>query len=58
MISDEELTQVALTAFWAAVVKALPEAKSGDLSIDRTVDLDRAAFHAIQEWRVNNVKTV
>lgn len=50
----EEITQLALDEFWSVVADAFPDAKSGDLSVERTFQLDKAAQEAVQEWVRNN----
>lgn len=52
------LTEDALDAFWQVVARRFPEAKTGDLSIDRDVKLSIAANAAVQEWIENNVPDV
>ena len=50
-----KLADQALDAFWDLVAASLPEAKTGDLSPDRTIRLQIAAEEAISEWIANNV---
>ncbi len=42
-------------AFWAVIVRHFPEARSGDLSVERTVRLRMAGADAVEEWIRNNV---
>ncbi len=42
-------------AFWAVIVRHFPEAKSGDLSPDRTIRQILVNVDAIAEWICNNV---
>jgi hypothetical protein len=51
------LTEQALEAFWEVIVRHYPQARTGDLSPERTIALDLAAEAAIQEWVRNNVPT-
>ena len=53
----ESLAQEAQDAFWEVVVRRYPQAKTGDLSPLTTLQLDRAAEYAIEEWVDNNVPT-
>ena len=48
-------TQEALCAFWAAVARRYPQARTGDLSIQCGHALARAAENAIAEWIRFNV---
>ena len=59
MNKDElrHLIEKADIAFWAVIAKHFPEAKTGDLSIDRTVRLTIAEQEAVKEWIANNVTT-
>lgn len=50
-----DLADQALDAFWQVIAQRFPEAKTGDLSIDRTLHLHAAAEQAIEEWIANNV---
>jgi len=52
-----DLIEEADIAFWAVIAKHIPEAKTGDLSIDRTVRLFIAEQEAVKEWIANNVTT-
>jgi hypothetical protein len=45
----------ALEAFWKVIVSQYPQAKTGDLSIEHTCKLDRAAEDAVREWVANNL---
>jgi hypothetical protein len=49
------LAEDAQVAFWEVLVKRYPEAKTGELSIDRTIHLHMAALEAIEEWVEQNV---
>ena len=49
------LEEEASEAFWAVIVRHFPEAKSGDLSPERTVRQVMANVDAIAEWISNNV---
>jgi hypothetical protein len=51
-----KLAHEALDAFWQVVVRHFPEAKSGDLSPERTIRLHIAASTAVREWICNNAK--
>jgi hypothetical protein len=51
------LIEEADIAFWAVIAKHFPEAKTGDLSIDRTIRLTIAEQEAVKEWIANNVTT-
>lgn len=51
----KSLADEALDAFWTTVAGHFPSATSGDLSIDRTLALQRVAELAIDEWIHNNV---
>jgi hypothetical protein len=44
----------ACEAFWAVIVRQFPEAKSGDLSPERTIRQRMANVDAIAEWISNN----
>lgn len=46
-----------LDAFWDVIVRRFPEATHGDLSPERTIQLDEAAEEAVKEWIGNNVPT-
>jgi hypothetical protein len=50
-----DIAQEAEIAFWEVLVKRFPQAKTGDLSIDRTIRLAITAQNAIEEWIENNV---
>jgi hypothetical protein len=50
-----KVMEEAQDAFWEVIVKRFPEAKTGDLSPERTVAFDEVAKHAIEEWVRNNV---
>jgi hypothetical protein len=50
------LAYEALDAFWEVIVRHFPEAKSGDLSPERTIGLHSAASIAIREWISNNAE--
>ena len=56
---DEDRIKKALDkgedAFWAAVAGQFPEATSGDLSPDMSLDLKRTMERAIREWVDANV---
>jgi hypothetical protein len=52
----QRLADSALDAFWNEVLRQYPQAKTGDLSPDRTIRLQIAAEHAIKEWIENNVQ--
>lgn len=54
-MTNSELTDEALEAFWEVVVKHFPQATTGDLSPMRTIELSLAAEAAIEEWISNNV---
>lgn len=49
------LADQALDAFWDAVVRSFPEARTGDLSPWATVRLELAARDAVREWVAYNV---
>ena len=49
------MTDEALDAFWAVIVKRYPQAKTGDLSPGATIALHLAAEDAVCEWVNNNV---
>ena len=49
------ITDEALDAFWKVLVKRFPQAKTGDLSPEPTIALQRAAEDAVSEWIDNNV---
>lgn len=53
----KDVVSVASDAFWAVVVRNFPS-KSGDLSVEQTVNLDDAMVAAVKEWLDNNVPTV
>jgi hypothetical protein len=56
-LTPEELSAVsdaALAAFWRAVARRFPKAKTGDLSALTTVRFTEAAEEAIQEWTALN----
>jgi hypothetical protein len=57
MTQDEltDLVQEADQAFWQVVVNRFPTARTGDLSIDRTIRLTSAQIRAVEEWIRNNV---
>ena len=59
MNNDElrHLIEEADIAFWEVIAKHFPEAKTGDLSIDRTIRLTIAEQEAVNEWIANNVTT-
>jgi len=59
MNKDElhDLIEEADIAFWAVIANHFPEAKTGDLSIDRTIRLTIAEQAAVKEWIANNVTT-
>ena len=50
-----QITEEALDAFWAVIVKRYPQAKTGDLSPLTTVALSMAAEDAVEEWVTCNV---
>jgi hypothetical protein len=52
------LAEEAQEAFWEVVASRYPEAKTGDLSIDRTIGLHLAAREAIEGWVEQNVPPV
>ena len=52
----EELTRIALDAFWEIIAKQFPQAKTGDLSPLATTQLDSAAEKAVSEWIDNNTR--
>jgi len=45
----------ACEAFWEVIVRHFPDAKSGDLSPERTIRQRMANVDAIEEWIRNNV---
>jgi hypothetical protein len=49
------LIEDAQVVFWEVLVKRYPEAKTGELSIDRTIRLHLAAREAVEEWVEQNV---
>jgi hypothetical protein len=49
------LADEALDAFWEVIARRFPQARFGDLSIDRTIRLQCVAEEAIAEWIDNNV---
>jgi hypothetical protein len=49
------LAREALDAFWQVIARHYPQARSGDLSIRRTIALQIAAENALVEWITNNV---
>lgn len=49
------LTEDALEAFWAVVAQRYPQASSGDLPIDISLDLQGLAELAIATWIQSNV---
>lgn len=51
----EGVVEDALFDFWAAIAKAYPTAKTGDLSPMASIQLKRAATSAVEEWIENNV---
>lgn len=53
----ESITETAEAAFWAEVVRLVPEATTGDLSPLATHAFQTAAENAIAEWIANNVRT-
>lgn len=50
----KEITQSALSDFWARVAKSLPQCRSGDLSPTMTFELEIVAERAVIEWWNNN----
>jgi hypothetical protein len=55
-ITVREACSNALDAFWREVANMYPAATTGDLSPERTLQLDDAAQNAVHEWVVNNVR--
>lgn len=49
------LIDEATEAFWEIIALAYPQAKSGDLSPESTIQFDVAAHAAVGEWIRNNV---
>ena len=56
-MNTKQLTNDALEAFWAVVVKQFPQATTGDLSPLTTFQLEQASEAAIKEWIRCNVTT-
>ncbi len=54
-VEIRKLADQGLDALWDFVAARFPEAKTGDLSPDRTIRLQIAAEEAISEWIANNV---
>lgn len=55
MTDIKTIVQEADSAFWQVIVKHFPQAKTGDLSPDRTTALSIAQDQAVREWIDNNV---
>jgi hypothetical protein len=51
----ESVTEKALDEFWSIIAREFPEATSGDLSVEATVNLENTAKRAIAVWISNNV---
>lgn len=53
--SIESVVEDALSAFWASVAAAYPQATTGDMTPSGEVRLKRAAIAAVEEWVEYNV---
>jgi hypothetical protein len=51
-----EVVHEALNDFWSRVAKTFPDNRGGDLSPERSIALETAALHAVEEWWNNNCK--
>lgn len=49
-----QIADRALEAFWSSVVQDVPDAQTGDLSPETTLQLQAIAESAITEWIASN----
>lgn len=51
-----DIVHEALDDFWARIAKIFVNSKSGDLSPERAMALEKAAMDAVEEWWNSNCK--